>query len=79
MPGPVSVADVEVAVDRLDSYAHLAGVGELNRVPHEVEEHLGEALLVAEANGQGLRHRGGRLTRRDVELAEPCDGLLFEP
>src|SRR5262249_4360728 len=52
----ISHADVEVAVDRLGSYAHLAGVGELDGVTHEVKQHLGEALFVTETNGQRLGH-----------------------
>ena len=51
-------AHVEVAVDRLGSHAHLAGVGELDGVAYEVEEDLREALLIAKTNGQGLRHFG---------------------
>src|SRR5215831_8721254 len=49
-------ADVEVAVDRLGGNAHLASVGELDGVTHEVEEHLGQALLIAKPYGQGLCH-----------------------
>jgi hypothetical protein len=49
-------ADVEVAVDCLGGHAHLASVGELDGVAHEVEKHLGETLLVAEASGQRLGH-----------------------
>src|SRR5690348_15498758 len=54
----VGHADVEVAVGRLGSHAHLAGVGELDGVADEVEEHLADALLVAKPDGQGLRHLG---------------------
>src|SRR5262249_34915677 len=43
-------ADVEVVVDRLGTHTHLAGIGELDGVADEDEEHLREALLVAEAN-----------------------------
>src|SRR5262249_35681552 len=49
-------ADVEVAVDRLGGHAHLAGVRELDGVAHEVEQHLGEALLIAQADRKGLGH-----------------------
>ena len=38
--------------------AHLAGVGELDGVADEVEEHLGEALLVAQADRQRLGNIG---------------------
>ena len=51
-------ADVEMTVDHLGGHAHLAGVGELDGITNEVEEHLGEALLIAEANGQRFRHLG---------------------
>ena len=54
----VGDADVEAAIDRLGDHAHLAGVRELDGVADEVEQHLGEALLIAETNGQGLRHLG---------------------
>src|SRR5262245_54657908 len=51
-------ADVEVAVDRLGSHAHLTPIGELDGVAHEVEQYLREALFIAMADGQGLRHLG---------------------
>ena len=54
-------ADVEAAVDRLCSHAHLARVGELDGVADEVEEHLGEALLISEARNSihiGARNDG---------------------
>src|SRR5262245_15662432 len=47
-------ADGEVTVDRLGSHAHFADVRELDGVPDEIKEYLGQALLIAEANGQGL-------------------------
>jgi len=50
--------DGEMTVDRLRRDAYLAGVGELDGIADEVEEHLGEALLVAKPDGQGLRHLG---------------------
>src|SRR5215470_4693527 len=46
-PG-VCYRDGEMAVPRTRGDAHLAGVGELDGIAHEVEEHLREALLVAE-------------------------------
>src|SRR5262245_46705974 len=49
-------ADGEATVDRLRRHPHLTHIGELDGVPNEIEEHLGEALLVAKPNGQGLRH-----------------------
>jgi len=39
------------SVDRLGSDAHLAGVGELDGVAHQVQQHLREALFIAKANG----------------------------
>src|SRR5262245_33362933 len=47
-------ADSEVSVDRLRRDAHLARIGEFDGVPDEIEEHLSQALLIAEANGHGL-------------------------
>ena len=44
-------ADVEVTVHGFGGDAHLARVGELDSVADEIEQHLGEALLIAEANG----------------------------
>ena len=43
-----------MAVRRGGDDAHLAGVGELDGVADEVEEHLREALLVAQADRQRL-------------------------
>src|SRR5262249_14718019 len=54
----IGYADVEVAVDRLGTHAHLSGVGELDGITDEIEQHLGEALLVAKPYGQGLGHLG---------------------
>src|SRR5215470_5784771 len=46
--GPrIDHANVEMAVDRLGGHAHLTGVGELDGVPHEVEQHLCKALFVS--------------------------------
>src|SRR5215831_4680143 len=41
--------DAEVTVDRLGSYTHLTSVGELDGIADEVEQHLRETLLIAEA------------------------------
>jgi hypothetical protein len=49
-------ADGEMAVHHRRRDAHLAGIGELDGVTHQVEQHLGEALLVTEADRQGLGH-----------------------
>src|SRR5262245_18892540 len=43
-------ADAEVAVDRLCSYAHFARISKLDGIAHEVEEHMGEALVVFRAS-----------------------------
>src|SRR5262245_5818216 len=48
--------DGEMAVPRARSDAHLAGVGELDGIPNEIEQHLREALLVSEANRERLVH-----------------------
>src|SRR5262249_8996480 len=48
--------DGEMTVDRLCRDAYLAGVGELDGVAHEVEQHLREALFVSEANRERLLH-----------------------
>src|SRR5262245_27429377 len=58
-PG-IGHADVEVAVDRLGTHTHLADVCELDGVPNEVEEHLSDALLIPETDGQGF----GNLRRK---------------
>jgi hypothetical protein len=49
-PG-VRDAHVELAVDGFGRGAHFAGISELDGVVDKLEQHLGEALLVAEANG----------------------------
>src|SRR5215467_2065464 len=64
--------DGEMTVDRLRRDAYLAGVGELDGVADEVEEHLGEALLVAKPDGQGLRNLG--LERELLVLSERLGG-----
>ena len=46
--------DCEIAVPCARGDAHLAGVGEFDGVANEIEQHLGEALFVAEANGERL-------------------------
>jgi hypothetical protein len=70
-----------MAVPNTCGNAHLAGVGELDRVPNEVEQHLREALFVSEADWKRLVHRsregellalseclGGRAHRLDHAL-----------
>ena len=54
-PG-VRYRDGEMAVLGARGRAHLAGVGELDGVSNEVEEHLREALFVSEANRERLIH-----------------------
>jgi len=59
-PG-VRYRDREVAIPRARRDAHFAGVGELDGIANEIEEHLCEALFVTEANGRPaamLRCRG---------------------
>src|SRR5262249_27312327 len=48
--------DGEMAIPRARGDAHLTGVGELDGVANEIEQHLREALLVAEANWERLVH-----------------------
>src|SRR5215468_5919677 len=70
-PG-IGHADVEVAVDRLGTHTHLADVCELDGVPNEIEQHLCEALFVAEANWERLVH--GRRERQLLVLGERLGG-----
>src|SRR5262245_60503893 len=49
-------ADGEMPICRRRGDTDLAGVGELNGVANEVEQHLREALFVAEANWKRLGH-----------------------
>jgi hypothetical protein len=51
--------DGESVVRRARDDAHLASVRELDCIADKIEQHLGEALLVANAEGQGFRHVGG--------------------
>src|SRR5262249_19533086 len=60
--------DGEMAIARARSDAHLTGVGELDCVTYEVEQHLGEALLVAESDRERLVH--GRRERELLVLGE---------
>src|SRR5262245_41028528 len=55
--------DGEMAVPRARGDADLAGVGELDGIANEIEQHLREALFVAEANGERFIHE-----RREREL-----------
>src|SRR5262245_32637965 len=52
----VAHGDGKTAIARACGDAHLAGVGELDGVADEVEQHLREALLVAETNRKRLVH-----------------------
>src|SRR5262245_45942212 len=49
-------ADGKVTIDRLRRDAHLAHVGKFDGVADEIEEDLSQALLIANANGQGPSH-----------------------
>src|SRR5262245_37047904 len=68
----VCYRDSETAVPRARSDAHLAGVGELDGVAHEVEQHLRKALFVSEANWKRLVH--GRRQRNPLVLGERLGG-----
>src|SRR5262249_52977637 len=48
----VGNADIEVAIHGLRGNSYFAGVGELDGVADQVEEHLGQALLITEAKRQ---------------------------
>ena len=83
----VSHGNSEVAVHGRRGDAHFAGVGELDGVADEVEEHLGETLLVAEADRQLLGNVGlerellglsQRLGRRTHRLNHGLDRVLAE-
>src|SRR5262249_29724635 len=62
--------DGEMAVPRARGDADLAGVGELDGVANEIEQHLCEALFITEANGKRLVHRRGK-----CELLVLCERL----
>src|SRR5215475_5438180 len=49
-------ANGKVAICYAGRDAHLTSVCELDGVADEIEQHLGQALLVAESDEQGLRH-----------------------
>src|SRR5262249_5207960 len=70
-PG-VCYRDGEVSMTRARGDAHFAGVSELDGVPNEVEQHLRETLLVAEANWKRLIH--GRRERQLLVLGERLGG-----
>src|SRR5262249_21385902 len=83
-PG-VGHRDGEMAIPRTRGDAHLAGVGELDRVPNEVQKHLREALLVSETDRErlvyGSRKRellvlGQRLGGRAHGLDHALDGVF---
>jgi hypothetical protein len=57
MPGPVLVTQTAKWPLRAPAaIAHFADVGELDAVANQVEQHLREALFIAEANGERLVH-----------------------
>src|SRR5262245_36488792 len=64
--------DREMAVPRARGDAHLAGVGELDGVAHEIEQNLREALFVAEANRERLVD--GRRERELLVLGKRLGG-----
>ena len=69
MPGPVSVTLTLKLPLSVRSHAHHAGVGKLDGVAHEVEQHLGQALLVAQADGL----RGYVFAPRAARVQEPAN------
>src|SRR5262245_54014685 len=54
----VRYADRKVAVDCFGRNSHLPFVGELNGVADQIEQYLGEALLITKTKRQGLRNVG---------------------
>src|SRR5262245_50788907 len=68
-------ADIEATVDRLGSHAHFANVRKLDGVADEIEQHLREALLIAETNGQKFRHLG--LQRELLVLRQRFGGRAY--
>src|SRR5262245_18798151 len=74
-----------MAIARARGDANLAGVGELDGIANEIEQHLREALFVPEANWErlvyGRRQRellvlGKRLRSRAYRLDHALDGVL---
>src|SRR5215510_13072843 len=77
--------DGEVAIARARGDAHLAGVGELDSVAHEIKQHLSQALFVSKANWErlvdGCRKReilvlGERLSGSADRLDHALDGVF---
>src|SRR5215467_11341926 len=64
--------DGEMSVARARGDAHYTGVGELDGISNQIEQHLREALLVAEANWKRFVH-GGR-ERELLVLSERLGG-----
>jgi hypothetical protein len=62
----------EVAIRDHGLHPYFSSVRELDGVTHEVEQHLREALLVAEANRERLVH--GRRERELLVLGERLSG-----
>src|SRR5262249_11309102 len=65
-------AKVEMAVHGFGGHPHLASVRELYCVAYEIKQHLSEALLVAETNGERVGHLG--LERELLVLREGFGG-----
>ncbi len=86
MPGPVSdteTTNASVRGFRFDP--HLAGLGELDRIAHQVQEYLGDSALVATPGGQVGRDleiqgevllRGQRFRRREGGLNHLLERVL---
>src|SRR5262249_53569505 len=71
----IGYGHVEVPVYRFRRDKHLASVGELDGVADEIKEHLGQALLIAEANVEGLLHLG--LERELLVLCQRLCGRTY--
>jgi hypothetical protein len=76
--GAAGVADAQlkVAVGCSSCNPHLPGIRKLDGVADEVEQNLGQALLVTEAIGQSLGNLGleGRSSLASVPTASTCWG-----
>src|SRR5215475_16164852 len=68
----VCYQDGEMAIPRARGDAYLAGVGELDGVAHEIEQHLSQALFVSEPDWERLVH--GRRERELLVLGERLGG-----
>src|SRR5690242_7823989 len=51
-------SDRELSVNGFGGDANLTCIGELDRIPDKIEQHLRKALLIADANRQRFGHCG---------------------